>query len=162
MHEKLGLNPTAHPIDSDEVAADFVMETLSLLKNNRLDYSYFFRVISEVNIEGGEPSVLASLRDKCIDLNSFDQWFSSYQSRLRQHSHDPSDRLAKMQATNPVYILRNHLAQLAIDKAKHGDYSEVKRLHDVLKKPYSRQEGCEQYEALPPDWAKELEISCSS
>jgi len=162
MHEKLGLNPAASSVDSDEQGAEFIMETLSLLKNNRLDYHYFFRVISEVNIEGGEPSALSSLRDKCIDLNSFDQWFSNYQSRLSQNTQDPNARLAKMQAINPVYILRNHLAQIAIDKAKHGDYSEVKRLHEVLKRPYSRQEGCEQYEALPPDWAKELEISCSS
>jgi protein adenylyltransferase len=156
MRAKLGLS-----VETPE-DPDFIMETLSLLKNNRLDYSYFFRTISELDISTGDAKTLNALRDKCVDLNSFDTWFYHYQERLQQDIQDSSLRLSKMQSVNPIYLLRNHLAQIAIDKAKQGDYSEVNRLHDILRTPFTRQSGCEKYEALPPGWAKDLEISCSS
>jgi uncharacterized protein YdiU (UPF0061 family) len=67
-----------------------------------------------------------------------------------------------MHAVNPLYILRNYLAQNAIQAAELGDYSEVRRLHEVLTKPFEEQPGMEQYAQRPPDWGKHLEISCSS
>lgn len=63
---------------------------------------------------------------------------------------------------NPLYILRNYLAQNAIQAAELGDYSEARRLHEVLTKPFEEQPGMEQYAQRPPDWGKHLEISCSS
>ena len=67
-----------------------------------------------------------------------------------------------MHAVNPLYILRNYLAQKAIDAAEAGDYSEVQRLHDVLTRPFTEQPGMETYAERPPEWGKHLEISCSS
>jgi len=65
-----------------------------------------------------------------------------------------------MQANNPEYVLRNHLAQIVIETAEKGDYSEVRRLHEVLKHPFPDQPEYENYAQLPPDWASELEVSC--
>ena len=67
-----------------------------------------------------------------------------------------------MNAVNPKYVLRNYLAQAAIEKAQHKDFSEVERLLQVLQNPFDEQPENEHYAALPPDWASTLEVSCSS
>jgi uncharacterized protein YdiU (UPF0061 family) len=67
-----------------------------------------------------------------------------------------------MHAVNPKYVLRNYLAQVAIDKAQAKDFSELERLQLVLRKPFDEQPEYERYAALPPDWASHLEVSCSS
>jgi serine/tyrosine/threonine adenylyltransferase len=67
-----------------------------------------------------------------------------------------------MNAANPQYVLRNHLAQEAIARAEQGDFAEVRSLHEVLRRPYDEQPGQARYAALPPDWARGIEVSCSS
>ncbi len=67
-----------------------------------------------------------------------------------------------MRAVNPKYILRNHLAEEAIRKAREKDFSEVERLLKVLQKPFDDQPESERYADLPPTWASALEVSCSS
>ncbi len=69
-----------------------------------------------------------------------------------------------MRQANPKYILRNYLAQLAIDKAEEGgDFSELHRLAELLKRPFDEQPEFDDYAKLPPEWGgKKMEISCSS
>jgi uncharacterized protein YdiU (UPF0061 family) len=67
-----------------------------------------------------------------------------------------------MDAVNPKYVLRNYLAQIAIEKAQDKDFSEIGKLLKVLEKPFDEQPENENYAQLPPDWASELEVSCSS
>ena len=67
-----------------------------------------------------------------------------------------------MQAVNPKYILRNYLAQIAIDKAEQGDYSEIDILLKLLQQPHAEHPEFERYANTPPDWGQHLEISCSS
>ncbi len=67
-----------------------------------------------------------------------------------------------MNRVNPKYILRNYLAQQAIDKAEAGDYSEIETLHRLLQRPFDEHPELEHYAEAPPDWGKRLEISCSS
>jgi len=67
-----------------------------------------------------------------------------------------------MLAANPKYILRNWLAEVAIRKAKNGDFSEVRRVLNCLRQPFAEQPEFEAYAALPPDWANGLAVSCSS
>jgi serine/tyrosine/threonine adenylyltransferase len=59
-------------------------------------------------------------------------------------------------------VLRNHLAQTAIERAQQGDFGETQRLLQVLERPYDEQPEHEAYAAFPPDWAGQLEVSCSS
>ncbi|TNC80975.1 MAG: YdiU family protein [Oleiphilus sp.] len=161
MLDKLGLSQ-ADAGEHSEADQNLVMEALTLMQENRLDYTRFFRAISENDIASQNAQDLSELRDHCVNIKAFDQWFHAYQQRCQQENSPPGQRLQAMQACNPVYVLRNHLAQTAIEQAQAGDYSEVQRLHKVLQQPYTRQADCDHYEALPPDWAQDLEISCSS
>jgi uncharacterized protein YdiU (UPF0061 family) len=78
-----------------------------------------------------------------------------------ENSEDSSRKVA-MNKVNPKYILRNYLAQIAIEKAQNDDFSEVNKLLKILESPFDEQPENESYAKLPPDWAEGLEVSCSS
>jgi uncharacterized protein YdiU (UPF0061 family) len=67
-----------------------------------------------------------------------------------------------MLAINPKFVLRNYLAEQAIRAARERDYTELARLHDVLRRPFDEQPDREAYASAPPDWAQTLSVSCSS
>ncbi|CAM4101405.1 protein adenylyltransferase SelO [Bordetella muralis] len=71
-------------------------------------------------------------------------------------------RAQAMDAVNPLYVLRNHLAEQAIRAAKTGDAGEIDTLLHLLRDPYTEKAGYEAYAGLPPDWAGGIEVSCSS
>jgi hypothetical protein len=82
---------------------------------------------------------------------------------LRAEGSRDEDRKARMNQVNPKYILRNYLAQIAIDRAtQQKDFSEIDRLRQLLKYPYAEQPEMDAYAAPPPDWAKQITVSCSS
>ncbi|WP_407313221.1 protein adenylyltransferase SelO [Pseudomonas sp. nanlin1] len=129
---------------------------LSLMQNSAVDYTLFFRNLGEQPPE----QAVARLRDDFVDLQGFDAWAADYLARSQ--GEDNHDRRERMHRVNPLYILRNYLAQKAIDAAEDGDYSEVQRLHNVLTRPFEAQPGMQAYAERPPEWGKHLEISCSS
>jgi uncharacterized protein YdiU (UPF0061 family) len=102
------------------------------------------------------------LRDLFIDRAAFDAWATHYRSRLRQENSVDAVRRLAMQTINPKYVLRNYLAQIAIEKAQNKDFSEVAKLLAILERPFDEQPENSSYAALPPDWANTLEVSCSS
>ena len=67
-----------------------------------------------------------------------------------------------MKQVNPKYVLRNYLAQGAIDRAAEKDFSEIDRLLELLRRPFDEQPQNESYAGLPPDWAQHISVSCSS
>ena len=67
-----------------------------------------------------------------------------------------------MDAVNPKYVLRNYLAQVAIEKAQNKDFSEIAKLLTVLERPFDEQPEHSAYADFPPDWAQHIEVSCSS
>ena len=102
------------------------------------------------------------LREHFLNPERFDAWAGQYRERLQsEHSRD-DDRRKRMDLINPKYILRNYLAQGAIEKAQQKDYSEIGRLLQLLQNPYVEQVGMEAYAAAPPNWGKHLSVSCSS
>lgn len=152
MRAKLGL---LNARNDDE---NLIFQTLQMLANNRLDFSLFFRALSDFDT----TITRQTWRDDCIDIKSFDQWWQVYSERLKHEAQSASDRRAQMLAVNPRYVLRNYLAQEAITAAEQGHYEPVRRLHQVLKHPFDEQPEHADFAKRPPDWANKLEISCSS
>ena len=153
MAAKLGL------VSHQENDAHLIAATLGLLASERTDYPHFWRQLGHA-VGAGKPN---PVRDLFIDRDAFDTWWGSYQARLALDPLSPTERQARMHAVNPVYVLRNHLAERAIRQAEDaGDFSEVQRLFTALQHPFTEQAGCDDYAALPPDWATHLSVSCSS
>eukprot|EP01113_Clastostelium_recurvatum_P039162 TRINITY_DN5950_c0_g1_i3.p1 TRINITY_DN5950_c0_g1~~TRINITY_DN5950_c0_g1_i3.p1 ORF type:complete len:635 (-),score=138.59 TRINITY_DN5950_c0_g1_i3:30-1868(-) len=112
-------------------------------------------------------------RKRQTDTEAWNAWLAQYRARLDRlvAQHAGADlaeldqrRRALMDATNPKFILRNHMAQTAIEKAEKGDFSEVHRLLDLVRQPFSEGEAFadSHYDAKPPDWASGICLSCSS
>ena len=65
-----------------------------------------------------------------------------------------------MRSVNPAIVLRNWLAQRAIEQAEQGNMSELERLYSALSQPFI--DRADDYIQRPPDWGRRLEVSCSS
>jgi uncharacterized protein YdiU (UPF0061 family) len=93
-------------------------------------------------------------------------WVRRYQARVRRDGTPDQVRAKRMDSTNPRYVLRNYLAQLAIDQATAGDPGLVHELLDVLRHPYDDQPGRERFAEKRPEWARDRPgcsmLSCSS
>jgi uncharacterized protein YdiU (UPF0061 family) len=154
MAAKFGLPPGSE-------AATLVMDALQLLAQNHVDYTIFLRRLCD--FDSGESAPNTPLRDLFLDRAAFDAWAARYAAALRQQGSIDAVRGQAMRAVNPKYILRNHLAEIAIRRATDDrDYSEVNRLHALLTRPFDEQTEYEAYAAEPPDWARKIEVSCSS
>lgn len=152
MRRRLGLQ------DARNEDQELVERLLALMQQGGVDYHLFFRHLGE-----DEPAAaLARVREDFIDLRGFDDWSQAYRARLEAEGGTAADRTTRMNAVNPLYVLRNYLAQQAIEQAEAGDYREVRLLHEVLSRPFEAQPGRERFAQRPPDWGKHLEISCSS
>jgi serine/tyrosine/threonine adenylyltransferase len=152
MRRRLGLRSAE---EGDEA---LVQRLLQLMQGSAVDYSNFFRALGD----SAPAQALARLREDFVDLAGFDAWSADYQARAGRDGDDLEQRRARMHAVNPKYILRNYLAQQAIEAAEQGDYGPVRELHTVLGRPFDEQPGMERYAERPPEWGKHLAISCSS
>ncbi|MCZ1179337.1 protein adenylyltransferase SelO [Acinetobacter pittii] len=146
--EKMGL-PHFH---KDSLDCSFAF--LRILQTEQLDYTQSF-----IRLQNKEYK---TLRDDCLDIRQFDEFLSQYES-IREHQ-DIDELDANMQKANPVYILRNHMAQRAIEAAERDDFSEVDRLFKLLNHPYTRQPELEQPQDLGPlpSDVPDVAVSCSS
>ncbi|MEO5771651.1 MAG: protein adenylyltransferase SelO [Burkholderiaceae bacterium] len=152
LRAKLGL-VSEH--DDDQTLID---DLLRLMAADHTDFSIAFRRLA------GPDS---ATRDVFVDRAAFDAWALRYRARVDLESgadegHDAAARAARMNRVNPKFVLRNHLAQTAIERAEQGDFSEVQRLLKVLERPFDEQPEHAAYADHPPAWAQQLEVSCSS
>lgn len=161
---KLGL---AECRDDDHALMD---ELQRLLHAAEVDMTLFFRRLADV-----EPTrvdlrafgdALYDERKRDAQAAAFGMWFARYAARLASDPLSAAERHARMQQANPLYVLRNYLAQQAIDRAEQGDIAGVHELLDVLRRPYEEQPGREHLARRRPDWARERagcsRLSCSS
>ncbi len=158
MSAKLGL------ATADEAARALVDDLLRLMASDRADLTIVMRRLADFDSAPGAPN--AALRDLFIDRSAFDAWASRYGERLRAEASLDAARRERMRRVNPRVVLRNHLAEAAIQRAATGDFSEVERLLQVLARPYDEPaEPTAQDQAdagFPPEWAQTIEVSCSS
>ena len=149
MRAKLGL---ARELEDDW---GLIESLLLLMQARQVDFTLLFRSLSEGAMDG-----IACWFD---DPHAWLAWRARYLARLSAEDRPESARLEAMRRVNPKYILRNYLAETAIAKARdERDYSEIERLARCLARPFDDQPEFESYAALPPDWAGEICLSCSS
>jgi uncharacterized protein YdiU (UPF0061 family) len=173
VHDKLGLS--FDPAD-DALA----QELFGVLQLCETDMTIFFRKLStvaaraEALAQADDDALIAPVLDAYYAPESISAeqrvqiagWMRRYGARVRHEGLPPEDRRARMDAVNPKYVLRNYLAQLAIDKAEQGDGALVRELLDVLRRPYDEQPARETFAAKRPEWARHRPgcsmLSCSS
>ena len=154
MRKKLGLEET-HNEDQQ-----LVEELLNLMQKDNVDYTILFRQLCD--FDSVELNNNTAIRDIFRQRDHFDLWAKNYQQRLNKEHLNDKQRAIKMKLINPKYILRNYMAEVAINKAENKDYSEIDRLFNLLQNPFSEQPENEEYAGFPPEWAEEISVSCSS
>ncbi len=157
MSDKLGLKT--------EAETDFIVELEQLLFQSEMDLTLFFRNLNKFDEDNpNEFWTLLEASSYSETLEKFkEKWtrfFSTYAEILIAENRAKTERISQMNRTNPKYVLRNYMAQLAIDAADKGDHSIVDELFNLLLKPYNEQPESEKWFALRPDWAK-TKVGCS-
>lgn len=155
MRKKLGLKEAA--------AGDggLVGRLLEILKDGRADYTNFFRRLGGFSTNGseGDKNVSSLFNNKSF----FNEWAYQYRNRLKTENGIDKERKKEMDSVNPKYVLRNYIAEQAIRKAvDESDYSEIERVHTLLRNPFAEQPEYDNYAEPAPAWARKLIISCSS
>lgn len=134
---------------------------LDVLAESRVDYTIFFRKLGTCSTSPGAAN--DAVRKLFPAPARFDEWAKRYLERLRSEGSLDAERKSRMHRVNPKYILRNYLAQVAIERAQHQkDFSEVDRLRGVLRMPFDEQPEMEHYAQPAPEWGRHLQVSCSS
>lgn len=134
---------------------------LALMQESGADYTRSFRALGDVSREGGFPQNY--LQQQFAGVEAFHPWFADYKTLLARDAAADDERRQFMMLTNPKYVLRNYMAQIAIDKAEQNkDYSEVDTFMTLLQRPYDEHPEFSHYAEEPPTWSQRLQVSCSS
>ena len=161
MRAKLGLT------SDKETDINIIQSLENNLQATETDMTIFFRLLSSFKKEQPEKGV-ELIQDafytpdtiKGNVLNNWKQWFANYAKRLEDETTSAEERQQQMNKVNPKYVLRNYMAQLAIDKADKGDTSLLEEMYLLLKEPYSEQPKFEHWFAKRPEWARH-KVGCS-
>jgi uncharacterized protein YdiU (UPF0061 family) len=137
---------------------DLIESLLQLMHANRADFTNTFRSLSTVQKKDAQ----SNWRDQFLDRDAADAWLMQYRTRLLQESNTDAERASLMNQVNPKFILRNHLAQQAIEMAQGDDFSEVNRLQHILSRPFDEQSEFEKYALAPLPDEVVTDLSCSS
>jgi uncharacterized protein YdiU (UPF0061 family) len=150
--------------------AELVEDIFALMQRAEIDMTLFFRGLARVDVRAPSPELLAEafysdeLRQTHAD--EFADWLARWAERVAADAGDTQLRATRMDAVNPCYVLRNYLAQQAIDRAEQGDTEMIDELLEVLRHPYDEQAGRAAFAARRPEWARHKAgcsmLSCSS
>lgn len=172
MSQKLGLSTWQA---GDEALID---DLWSLMQSSHADFSMTFRQLAyapgltdaaaaQVSHDlggtvGDGSGALRPFIDIFLDRDAAGAWLARYQDRVTLESVPWQQRVSGMLAVNPLYVLRNYLAQQVIEATQRGNFTELGEMMTLLADPFTAQAGMERYAAMPPHWASKIEVSCSS
>ena len=165
MRAKLGLTGALATESEREADWTLVEDLMQFMASEKVDYTRFWRQLSQAVVQQSQaadwtPQGWHSITDHVLDRPRLLAWLDRYTARTGPAHFAAMGQ--KMLATNPKFVLRNHLAETAIRQAQAGDFSEIETLHRLLQSPFDEHPNFEAYAGAPPDWASQLEISCSS
>ena len=161
MKSKIGL------FEMDDDDSVLIEELENVLQSSETDMTIFFRNLTDFkgasSLDG--LTVVSDAFYKPDEIKgeikaNWEAWFSKYGERLKKEVKSDIERVAHMNLVNPKYVLRNYMAQLAIDDADKGDYALLDELFNLLKKPYDEQPENEKWFARRPEWARH-KVGCS-
>lgn len=152
MSAKLGL------LQPQETDAALIENLLRLLASEQVDFTIFWRRLSHWvrNCDPQDPS----LRDLFLNPEPLNTWLQTYAQRLS--AQNLADTSARMLRTNPKYVLRNYLGELAIRDAQAKNFETTAQLLHVLEHPFDEHPEHQVWADFPPDWSAHIAISCSS
>jgi serine/tyrosine/threonine adenylyltransferase len=165
MANKLGFSTCNNDV------LDLIKALLPLMQTTETDFSIFFRNLAQLEIKNHSEIPNCILESYYEDLNSemndlWLRWINEYCEIVTKENLLDKDRISLLKSTNPKYILRNYLAQLAIEKAYSNDYSEIIELQAMIKNPYNDDVKFDKYFQKRPEWARvkvgSSMLSCSS
>nr|WP_026715590.1 YdiU family protein [Flavobacterium gelidilacus] len=163
MHNKLGLKI------SNEATKNIIYLLTENLELTETDMTIFFRNLSHVSKEDSVENAFEKIKEafysidevKDATYDTWMYWFTLYIDQLKLENQLDSERKKAMNLVNPKYVLRNYMAQLAIDDADKNDYNLLNELYEILLKPYEEQPQFEKWFAKRPEWAKN-KVGCSA
>jgi len=158
---KLGLTGSS---DSDELLLGLLLDTM---ETTEADFTQTFRDLSELSLQDLKELKIPESAwglSQCLKSKQIKEFLKLYVEKIENDNIDDESRMTSMQKANPRYILRNWMAQKAIEMAEENDFSEVQFLHEVLINPFQINKAAEEkgYAKPPPRWSKKLAVSCSS
>ncbi|WP_416191174.1 protein adenylyltransferase SelO [Neisseria sp. CCUG12390] len=157
MRPKLGL------LTEQKDDAELVADMFAALQDKKVDFTLFFRRLAQVSNAHDDP--LPSELTALFGGNSpqlFVRWAGRYRQRLRAENNRHAERTVRMNQVNPLYVLRNYLAQQAIELAQRGDCREIERLRRCLENPFEARKEFADFAEPAPEWAEGIAVSCSS
>ena len=147
FRKKLGLEQ-----EQSEDAA-LIQGLLDIMESEKLDYTNTFRNLTQALTNEVTPE---------LDSDIAKSWIVSFQERQTKEGVSEDKKVISMNQVNPKFILRNYMAQEAIDAAEDSDFSKLETLIVVLTNPFEELEEHQKFANKSPAWAQDLEISCSS
>jgi len=144
------------------------------------DMTLFYRKLADIRVENVsidemshdekmKPLMAAWYNPEAMgsdDIETISNWLGRYMARVREEPQSDSARKQSMNLVNPKYVMRNYLAQLAIEAVDNGDPSTLHELMKVMLRPYDEQPEFEKYAEKRPEWARHKAgcsmLSCSS
>jgi uncharacterized protein YdiU (UPF0061 family) len=148
--------------------ADFQDSLMRNLESVETDMTIFYRELANLEKTDSPERAFEKVEYAFYNLaeitppirNNWLIWFEKYLNILKSESKTDLERKEMLNSINPKYVLRNYMAQLAIDDADNGNYALIEEFYVLLQKPYDEQQQYQKWYAKRPDWARE-KIGCS-
>jgi len=166
FRRKIGLS-TDVSVDSDDI---LISQLLSIMSDQKADFTATFRQLSDISLhalrrlKSKDVEHLPWALQQLVQHPSFSSWLTQYAEHLKKAGVSELERRSVMQHANPYYVLRNWMAEQAIERAEANDFSTIHSIQTILRRPYEKQAVAELmgYSSHPPLWSRNITVSCSS